>query len=144
VGDGEVRTELERRAAQLGVGDEISFLGYRTDLPAIAAASDFAVLSSDNEGTPVSLIEAAAAGRPAVATDVGGVSDVVAPDSGILVPPNDPDALAAAIIDLMSDPDKRLEMGRNARERALRRFSADRLIGDMDSLYRELLSRARH
>ena len=89
--------ELERLAGDLGVGSAVSFLGYRRDLPRIAAAADVAVLSSDNEGTPVSLIEAGAAGRPAIATDVGGTSEVVTPETGILVPPDDEAALAAAI-----------------------------------------------
>ena len=80
VGDGETRGDFERLAGDLGVGSAVSFLGYRRDLPRIAAAADAAVLSSDNEGTPVWLIEAAAAGRPAIATDVGGTSEVVTRD----------------------------------------------------------------
>ena len=86
VGDGELRERLEGLAAELGLGETVRFVGYRTDVVAIAAATDVAVLSSDNEGTPVALIEAAAAGVPAVATAVGGVPDVVTPETGILVP----------------------------------------------------------
>ncbi len=128
--------------AELGVGSAVSFLGYRRDLPRIAAAADVAVLSSDNEGTPVWLIEAAAAGRPAIATNVGGTAEVVSPESGILVPPDDEDALAAAISQLDGDPGLRHRMGARAREHALGRYSVERLLTDIDALYRELLEPA--
>ncbi len=118
------------------------FLGYRRDLPAIAAATDIAVLTSANEGTPVSLIEAAAAGSPAVATRVGGVDEVVTPDTGILVPPGDPEAVAAALR-AARGRSARCEprLGAAARERALSRYPASRLIADIDALYAELLER---
>ncbi len=138
-GDGEIRQGLEATARGLGIADSVRFLGYRRDLPRIAAASDAAVLSSDNEGTPVSLIEAAAAGRPVVATDVGGVREVVNDETGILVPPGDAAALAGGIEELALNPVLRARLGRQARERAVVRFSAERLIEDIDSLYRELL-----
>jgi len=139
VGDGEIRGELEELATQLGVDSAVSFLGYRRDLSAIAAASDVAVLSSDNEGTPVSLIEAGAAGRPAVSTDVGGVAEVVTPESGLLVPPEDVRGLAEAITRLAEDAGLRRAMGESARAHVLGRYSVDRLIGDIDALYRTLL-----
>ena len=97
-GDGDRRVALGEPAAALGLTRARALLGTRHDLGALFAAADVAVLSSeDNEGTPVSLIEAAAAGRPAVATDVGGVRDVVSPETGRLVPAADPRALAAAL-----------------------------------------------
>lgn len=138
-GDGEIRQGLETLALDLGIADSVRFLGYRGELPRLAAASDAAVLSSDNEGTPVSLIEAAAAGRPAVATDVGGVRDVVNDETGILVPPGDAAALAGGIERLAFDPDLRAKLGAQARKHAVGRFSAERLVDDIDSLYRELL-----
>jgi glycosyltransferase involved in cell wall biosynthesis len=141
VGDGETRPEFERLAGELGVGAAVSFLGYRRDLPRIAAAADVAVLSSDNEGTPVSLIEAGAAGRPAAATNVGGVAEVVTPETGLLVSAGDEAALGAAIERLADDQGLREGMGRRAREHVLSRYSAERLISDIDALYRELLSR---
>lgn len=143
VGDGDERAGLERRAGELGIGVDVRFLGYRRDLRPVFAAADLAVLSSDNEGTPVSLIEAAAAGLPAVATDVGGVNEVVSEDTGLLVPPNDPQALAEAIGTMATDPTRRQEAGQAARKRALDRYSADRLIADVDSLYQELLKARR-
>lgn len=141
VGDGEMRPRLEDMARGLGIRDSVHFLGYRRDLATIVAASDAAILSSDNEGTPVSLIEASAAARPALATTVGGVPDVVTEETGILVQPGDTESLAAGIERLASDPDLREAMGRRAREHAVSRFSAGRLVDDIDSLYRELLSR---
>ena len=122
-----------------GVGSAVSFLGYRRDLPRIAAAADAAVLSSDNEGTPVWLIEAAAAGRPAIATDAGGTSEVVTPETGIVVPPDDETAFAAAISRLAGDPELRRQMGDRARQHVLRRYPVERLLSDIDALYRELL-----
>jgi glycosyltransferase involved in cell wall biosynthesis len=138
-GDGETRSDLEEMAGRLGIADSVHFLGYRRDLATIAAASDAVILSSDNEGTPVSLIEASAAARPGVATSVGGVREVVTDQTGILVPPDDVDALAAGIERLAGDPGLRAAMGRRAREHAMSRYSAERLVGDIDSLYRELL-----
>ena len=138
-GDGETRSVLEEMTRGLGIADSVHFLGYRRDLATIAAASDAVILSSDNEGTPVSLIEASAAARPSVATTVGGVREVVTDQTGILVPPDDFAALAAGIERMAGDPDLRAAMGQRAREHAMSRYSAERLVGDIDSLYRELL-----
>lgn len=139
VGDGDSRHSLEELARVLGIGDYVQFLGYSSDLDLIAAGADLAVLASDNEGTPVSLIEAAAAGLPCVATDVGGVSEVVRPDSGLLVSADDPRALGQAMAKLVREPGLRHQMGERAREHVARRFSAERLLRDIASLYEELL-----
>jgi glycosyltransferase involved in cell wall biosynthesis len=144
VGEGKSRVELERHAERLGVADAVTFLGYRSDVATIIAATDIAVLSSDNEGTPVFLIEAAAGRRPAVATAVGGVPDVVTPGSGLLVSPGNPAAMAGAIGRLVSEPLLREEMGTRAEAHVRDRFDARRLVADIDRLYRDLLdSRAR-
>jgi glycosyltransferase involved in cell wall biosynthesis len=143
VGDGEIRPDLERLAGELRIASHVHFLGYRRDLAAIAEASDLYVLSSDNEGTPVSLIEAGAAARPAVTTAVGGVPEVVTPETGILVPRGDDRALAGAIAELATDGKWRLRLGRAARDRVLGRYSAGRLVADVDALYRELLESRR-
>ena len=140
-GDGEQRPGLEALCGELGIADRVRFLGYRRDPATIAAATDVAVLSSANEGTPVSLIEAAAAGVPAVASRVGGVPEVVTPETGILVPPGAPEAMANALARLATDPELRGRLGASARESALRRYDITRLIGDIDELYRELLDR---
>jgi glycosyltransferase involved in cell wall biosynthesis len=140
-GDGDRRQTLEAHAARLDLGDAVRFIGYVTDSSTVAAAADLAVLASDNEGTPVALIEAAAAGRPAVATAVGGVPDVVVPGSGVLVPRGDEAALADALVRLAGDPDLTRAMGARAREHVLGRFSIERLLADLERLYDELLAR---
>jgi glycosyltransferase involved in cell wall biosynthesis len=139
VGDGPSRPELELLARRLGIADTVRFHGYMTDVGAATAAADLAILASENEGTPVSLIEAGAAGRPAVATAVGGVPDVVVPGAGVLVPRGDSTALADALSRLASDPGLREEMGARAREHVTGRFSIERLLDDMEALYDELL-----
>lgn len=140
VGDGERRTDLEGLADDLSITDSVSFAGYRADVSQVAAASDIAVLSSDNEGTPVSLIEAGAAGCPAVATSVGGVRDVVTPNSGLLVEAGDVDGLGSAIASLAADPAERARMGGHAKHHTAQRFVIARLLDDADSLYRVLLT----
>jgi glycosyltransferase involved in cell wall biosynthesis len=143
VGDGELRPALEARCQALGLVDAVAFCGFRADIAAIASGADLAVLSSDNEGTPVALIEAAAAARPAVSTRVGGVHDVVLPQTGILVPAGDAAALGRALATIAADRDLRRRMGAAARAHVEHRFSADRLIRDIDELYGELLARRR-
>jgi glycosyltransferase involved in cell wall biosynthesis len=139
VGDGELRPELEALARELAIDGHVHFAGYRGDMVPVAAASDLAVLSSDNEGTPVSLIEAAAAATPAVSTDVGGVADVVTPETGLLTPPGDSDALGDAIATLAADDSLRASMGTRARAHVSARYSVERLLTDIDALYGELL-----
>jgi glycosyltransferase involved in cell wall biosynthesis len=139
VGDGQLRPELERLAAELGVREQVWFAGYRASMLPVTAASDVAVLSSDNEGTPVSLIEAAAAGTPSVATAVGGVPHVVTPDTGALAPTGDHYALGGAIAQLASDPALRFERGERARAHVASRFGVERLVRDVESLYESLL-----
>ena len=140
VGDGDERQAFERQATELGIAGDTLFLGYQRELRPIFAAADIAVLSSDNEGTPVSLIEAAAAGLPAVATEAGGVGEVVTADTGIVVPRGEVGALASAMVEMATDAQRRETCGRAARRRALGRYGAQRLLGDIDALYRELVS----
>ncbi len=139
VGDGEPRAELEALAASLGCAGAVTFTGYRRDLDAIVAGTDIAVLSSDNEGTPVSLIEAAAGARPMVATRAGGVPDVVAPGTGLLADRGDDEALGVALHELARDPGRRRAMGARAREHAAARYRWERLVGRMEELYERLL-----
>ena len=140
VGDGELRPALARLAADLGISSRVHFLGYRRDLARIAEGSDLYALSSDNEGTPVSLIEGAAAGRPAVATRVGGVPEVVTPETGILTRPDDEHELGRALVRLADDRALRRGLGENARRHVLGRYSAERLLADIGALYEELLA----
>ena len=140
VGDGDDRDRLEQRAHGLGLARSCLFLGYQEDVAAWYAICDAIVLTSASEGTPVTIIEALAAGRAVVATAVGGVPDVVDEgETGFLVPPGDTDALAERLELLARDPGRRAEMGRTGRERVLRRYAVERLVDDVDALYRELL-----
>lgn len=141
VGDGPDREEVERRAKELGVVRHCLFLGYQQDVAPFYAAFDALILPSGNEGTPVSAIEALAAGRPVVATRVGGVPDVVRDgEDGFLVEPAAVDDLADRLARLAADPALRDRMGAAGRERVLERYAVDRLIDDIDGLYRELLA----
>jgi glycosyltransferase involved in cell wall biosynthesis len=140
-GDGERRRMLEGLAARLDLHDVVRFLGYVAESSAVAGAADLAILASDNEGTPVALIEAAAAGHPSVATAVGGVPEVIVPGSGMLVPRGDEAALARALTRFAHDPGLRREMGARAQEHVLQHFSIERLLGDIEFLYDELLAR---
>lgn len=139
VGDGLLRPDMEHYARLLGIADRVIFTGWRRDLPRIYADLDVLVVSSDNEGTPVSAIEAMASGVPIVATRVGGVPDVIDGKTGYMVPPKDPDALAQAILRVLLNSDTASRMGQAARTMAQERFALQRLIRDIESLYQELL-----
>lgn len=142
VGDGALRGSLERRARDAGLGGQVHFLGWRRNLEELYPDLDLVMLTSLNEGTPVSIIEAMAAGRAVVATRVGGVVDLVDDGvTGVLVPPRDPGALAAAAVELLRDPERRRRMGEAARSAVLPRYGAGRLAADMDALYRGILAR---
>jgi glycosyltransferase involved in cell wall biosynthesis len=140
VGDGEGRPALERLAAGPGLADRVRFLGWRRDLDRIYADLDVVVLTSRNEGSPVALIEAMAAGRAVVATGVGGVRDFVADGvTGCVVRPGDAEAVAAGIADLLEHAERRQTLGKAGREHVLPRFGVERLLADIDRLYTELL-----
>lgn len=139
VGDGDQRAEIEAKARALGIADRVRMAGWRRDLDVINAATDVFLLTSRNEGTPVALIEAMASAVPGVSTDVGGVKDVIHdPSVGRLAPFGDAGALAAAILDLLGDDAARQAAGAAARAHVLARYSVDRLVNDIDALYRRL------
>ena len=139
VGDGELRRDLEQIARARGIADRTRFLGWRRDLTTIYGATDVLLLTSRNEGTPVALIEALAAGVPGVSTDVGGVRDVIEDGaSGLLAPPGDVRALASGVASLLHDPARRRDMGERGRKAVVVRYHIDRLVGDIDALYRDL------
>ncbi len=140
VGDGEERAALEAFARSLGVAERCRFLGWCADMPSLYAAIDVLALSSLNEGSPVSVIEAMAAARPVVATSVGGVPDVVRHgENGLLVPPRDPEALAEAVETMVRDPALRARLGAAASQAVYPRYDGARLIDDVQRLYAELL-----
>jgi glycosyltransferase involved in cell wall biosynthesis len=142
VGDGELRNELEQKARDLGIADRTRFLGWRRDLDAIYGATDVFLLTSRNEGTPVALIESLAAGVPGVATDVGGVGDVLATTGGdpfgVVAKYDDAAGLARAVETLLADPGRRRAMGDRGRAAMIARYGIDRLVSDIEALYRDL------
>lgn len=142
VGDGPLRGALEELAQELGLEKEVRFLGSRQDVPRLFALMDVAVLPSLEEGFPNAILEAMAAGKPVVATNVGGIPEaVIHGKTGLLVPPKDPQALADAIIQLLCDPKLAEEMGKAGRERVTKEFGLDRMVKEMEGLYEELISR---
>jgi glycosyltransferase involved in cell wall biosynthesis len=140
VGDGPDRDHLEQFAHELGVVQRCLFVGYQEDVARFYSAIDALLLPSVNEGTPVSVIEALAAQRPAVATRVGGTPDVIRDGvDGFLVEVGDADALSDRLAELAADPDRRAKMGADGRAHVLDRYAVERLVDDIDRLYRSLL-----
>lgn len=140
VGDGTDRERLELRAKELGVARDVFFLGYQKDVARWYAVADAVVLTSVSEGTPVTIIEALAAGRPIVSTNVGGVADVVRDGvDGFLVEVGDTAAMAARLAEIAADPALAERLGQAGRERVLKRYAVARLVDDVDRLYRALL-----
>lgn len=153
VGDGPLRSELEAQARTMGLQDAVQFTGWRHEVSACYRELDTVCVTSWNEGTPVSLIEAMAAGRAVVATDVGGVRDLLAMERGSSVPAGsflatpvglliragDVAGLAAALERLATDAVWRRTLGEEARAHVLRTYTHRRLLRDMERLYSEMV-----
>lgn len=137
LGEGARLDDLRARAEPLG--GRVRFLGWRSDVEAVYAAADLVVLTSDNEGMPVSLIEASLVGTPSVTTDVGSAREVVLDGRTGLVTTTDVEAITAAVARLLDDAPLRARMGAAAAEHAATSFSSDRLVADVERLYRSLL-----
>ena len=138
VGDGELRTELEAQVDALGLRDAVFFTGWQKDVTPVYADSDVLVISSVNEGTPFTVIEAMAAGCPVVSTAVGGVPDFLNyGELGKLVPSGDADALAGALVETVQQPPDAEAL----RALIVERYGIDRLVRDLDALYRGLLEK---
>ena len=136
-GEGDLTDEVRSVAASLG--DAVRLVGWQSDVARLYASADLVVISSDNEGMPVTLLEAAMAGVPGVTTDVGSAAEVVEHGvTGLVVPP-DACALSAALVELLLDAERRSVMGRAAAERAVERFGSARLVTDHAVLYRRLM-----
>ncbi len=136
VGDGPLRAKLEESARGRGMGKNVIFLGWRGDIEKIYADSDLIALTSLNEGTPVSLIEAAASGRAVVATDVGGVSDVVGHGvSGLLARTREPKEIAALMLGLLKNRAQARAMGEAGKKFVRGRYTEQRLLEDISRLY---------
>jgi glycosyltransferase involved in cell wall biosynthesis len=139
VGDGELRTELEQQARNLDIQNNVRFLGFRSDLPRLYADFDVSVLCSLNEGLPVAVIESLASARPVVATNVGGVADLIKhQETGWLCPSQDVNALAEGIRFVLEDPTQAAQWGKAGRERVYPSLDIARLCSDLEKLYLEL------
>ncbi|MBI2447110.1 MAG: glycosyltransferase family 4 protein [Candidatus Omnitrophica bacterium] len=140
IGDGTLRLDLENQAKRLGVEDNVLFLGMRDDVPELLNCIDVFVLPSLYEGMGRALVEAEAAGVPVVATQVGGVPEVVLDGkTGILIPPKDPARLAEAVILLLKDKDKRVSMGIEGRKFVTGLFGTEAMINKVSDLYEDML-----
>jgi len=140
VGDGPLRDSLERSAQEAGVaGTRVLFPGWRSDVSDILASSELVVHPTLFDALPTALIYGLASGIPAVASDVGGVPEIVTPDTGILVPAGDVPALASAVVELAGDPDRRAAAGLAARRRFEEEFAAEVWVGRLRELYEDVI-----
>ncbi|MEU4489389.1 GT4 family glycosyltransferase PelF [Streptomyces purpurascens] len=130
-------TRLEKLAAELGVTDGLTFEGRITEVRRAYAAGHLVMLSSISEGFPFSIIEAMSCGRTTVSTDVGGVREAVG-DTGLVVPPREPEKMAAAALTLLKDDRRRLELGELSRRRVIDRFTLRRSVDAFRTVYKEL------
>ncbi|MBX3592384.1 MAG: glycosyltransferase family 4 protein [Burkholderiaceae bacterium] len=134
--DTEWARQIRAKATALGLDDLVEFQGLRNDLPAAFSQFDVVLSPSRREALSLTLIEAAAAARPSIAADIGGIPEVVVHEqTGLLVPPEDPDALARAILRLGTDPELRARLARRARERYEQEFTIDAMIQKTLSVY---------
>ena len=141
IGDGELRTSLEAQAHELGISDAVTFLGPRHDVEALYPLMDLFVSSSLWEGLPTVILEAMAAKRPVVATAVAGTRELVVDgQTGRLVPPDNPAALAAAIVQSARDPQRALQMAAAAQQFVTERFSIAAVARQYEAIYQELVS----
>ncbi len=139
-GEGERRTELEQIAGSPPLAGRVHFLGWRHDTASVYADLDLVLLTSDNEGMPVTIIESLASAVPVVATAVGGVPDLVRDGTnGLLTSPRDSHAIAQASITLLRDPERRARMGASGRETVCPEHEVETLVGRMTHLYKSLV-----
>ena len=143
VGDGELWDQLHQDVAARDLSATVHFAGWRRDLAEVYSDLDVVVCCSRNEGTPVSLIEACAAARAVVGTQVGGIPDIIAAGvNGLVVPSGDANSLAAAVSALIADPATRLSMGFAGRQMVMERYSSIRMVSELKAVYGRLLERA--
>ncbi|MBI4686387.1 MAG: glycosyltransferase [Nitrospirae bacterium] len=142
VGDGPLRGALEKLAEELGISRYVIFTGFIEDIPEIYSFTDVAVLSSWSEGLPQSLLQAMAAGVPVVATNVGGVPEVVTDQkTGILVEPGDYEGLAKGIIRILNNPEEPALLTKNAKNIVLSEHSLNQMLSKIEELYSCLLNK---
>lgn len=143
-GDGPDAAALRQLAVDLGIAASVRLIGSRTDVPDVLRSFDIAVCCSDFEGSPLAVMEYMAAGLPIVATAVGGVPDIITSEThGLLVPPQDPPALASALRRLLDDRELAARLGEQAQARQRTEFELTSLVGRLEALYVELLEQQR-
>ena len=151
LGDGHLRPQLETQVQELGIQDMVTFTGFRRDMTTLYAGLDLVALTSLNEGTPLTLIEALASGRAVASTEVGGVVDIMGEfreqrngfkiwDHGVTSPSGDAESFAKAVRFLIDTPDLRSEMGRRGQRFVQDQYSKDRLVQNIAHLYRDLIA----
>jgi len=144
IGDGECAGDLKKQVQKHGLENGVLFTGWRQDLASVYADLDVIALTSLNEGTPVSIIEACACAKPVIATDVGGVRDIVAQgENGYLAASNDVEDFSNKLADLLCDEGTRARFGSRGRELVRTKYSKERLVKDIESLYDDCLEKAR-
>ena len=139
-GSGPEEHRLRGRCRRLGLDHRVRFAGFRDDIPDLLASSDFVVHPSHAEALPTAVVQAAAAGRPAIGTTVGGTPEVITSDTGILVPVGDPSAIANAVLELAADADRRRWLGKQARERFDTLFDGKAWVARLRALYDGVLA----
>jgi len=141
-GDGTLRRELEKLADDLGIGDAVIWTGFRKDIPRLLAAMDIYIMSSVNEGLSLSILEAMAAGKPVVITDVGGARELVEDGiTGLLISPGSSEAIAESLVALLEDPARMSTIARAGRDYAVQEFGVQRMMDSYGRLYGTLTAR---
>ncbi|MGB9802180.1 MAG: glycosyltransferase [Desulfofundulus sp.] len=140
VGDGPLRRVLEEESRALGLEGRLFFTGERRDIPQILSLMDVFVLPSTTEGLPLTILEAMAAGKPVIASRVGGLPEVVVDgETGFLVPPGDPQALARALAQLLVNRQKAEEMGQKGKQRVMQHFTVQTMVRKIEEEYKAAL-----
>ena len=140
-GEGDQLNYLKQLANEFKVNDKVTFLGVRNDLPDLLSAADSVLMPSLNEGFPRTAIEAMAASKPIIATNVGGTPEaIIDGETGILVPSKDIESMTSALINLVNDPELQTRLGTAGRKRAVQNYSVENYVSRLDGLYRQLLS----
>ncbi len=141
VGEGSQSKELEAMAQALGIAEAVTWTGFRADIARLLAAMDVYVQPSHNEGLSLSILEAMAAGKPVIATDVGGAREVLRQrETGMLIPPRTPKSLTQAMLELAQCPVLRLQLGEAAKEHVFDKFSLEKMVNAYGQIYQSLIS----
>jgi glycosyltransferase involved in cell wall biosynthesis len=139
-GEGPMQPDMERLARELGIADRVHFLGHRDDVPDLMAAADVLLLTSRSEGVPQAVTQALGLGLPVVATKVGGVPELIEHErTGLLIPPENPEAAAEALTRIAQDRDWAAKLGTAGREHVLAHFSLEAMLDHTEQLFVELL-----